>query len=128
MEKFKISIAYIIIIVSILLIILAFAILKFVLHEEIPNSIFVILGIATIFSPLIYYIANKKHTENKQNESKANRKIDLWPIVFYFAATIIILILTFFTSRSFFVPLLLTSLPMAAYFVYVAIRYKNNNR
>lgn len=102
MEKFKISIAYIIIIVSILLIILAFAILKFVLHEEIPNSIFVILGIATIFSPLIYYIANKKHTENKQNESKANRKIDLWPIVFYFAATILTSTLQFLEFYKYF--------------------------
>jgi len=128
MEKFKTSTAFIIIIASILLILLAFAILKFVLHEEIPNSIFVIFGIAAIVSPLIYYIANKNNIKDKQYESKSDKKQDLWPIVFYFVVTIIILILTFFTSRSFFVPLLLISLPMAAYFIYVTIHIKNNNR
>ena len=111
---------------SIILITLGFVVLKFAFHEDIPDFVFLILGIAALIAPLTFLLVQKSTMKRQEKESQQpSKSFANW---LYIIGMCIILIITFFTVRDFFLPLLLCNMPMFIFFVYADIKSRSTQQ
>lgn len=111
---------------SIILITLGFVVLKFAFHEDIPDFVFLILGIAALIAPLSFHLVQKSTIKSQEKESQQpSKSFAKW---LYIIGMCIILIITFFTVRDFFLPLLLCNMPMFIFFVYADIKSRSTQQ
>lgn len=126
MENTKKNSVCIIIFSATILILVGFVILKFAFHEDVPDFVFLILGIAALIAPLSFHLVQKSTIKSQEKESQQPRKpFANW---LYIIGMCIILIITFFTVRDFFFPFLLCQLPLFIYFAYTDIKSRSTQQ
>lgn len=122
MKKNKVTNVCSIIMFSVIIILVAFIVLKYVHNDNVPNFVFILLGLSLVLSPLIYYLSTTSAAKKNQSESNTIMKKKKIPIIVYYLMLVVALVFVFICDRNFFVPLLLCQLPVIGFFTFAIFK------
>jgi len=122
------TLSYVIIFASIALIAIAFIVAKYLMNEDVPNLIFVILGAAILITPSLFYlVSSNRQKQMSETASDSQTRDKLRPLCIYIIGSVILFTLLFFVCRSYFLPLLICQMPMLVFFVVQTIKNYNKS-
>lgn len=110
---------------TIVLIMLIFAVLKFSRVMDVPDFVFLIFGIAALIAPLSFHLVQKSTMKMNEQGQQSRNTFSRWLFV---AGMCIIFVITFFAARDMFLPLLLCELPFFIYLMYVERKYHTGQK